>query len=202
MNITEKITTKQSGLCGVLTPAVAFFFISVSILLHPWFQWADNALSDLGALGTSYNLLYNVGMVTTGILGLLFTVNLPQLMNGKIGNTGVLIFTLGLVSLILVGIFPSGTAPHVTVSLTFFALCAVGLTIIGIDQLKPPQWVWGAFVLSLVITGLLAVCLVNAIPYDLGAAIPEAIGALTFSEFSMTFGIRLFQYKTHRSKRH
>lgn len=195
MNITGKISRKKSGLCGILTPVVALFFISVSILLHPWFRWADNALSDLGALDTSHSLLYNMGMVTTGIMGLLFTVNLPQLMNGKVGKAGVLIFAFGLVSLILVGVFPSGTAPHVTVSWAFFILCAVGLPIIGVDQLTSSQWAWGAFVLSLVITGLLAVSLVNTIPYEIGAAIPEAIGALTFSEFSITFGIRLFQYK-------
>lgn len=171
-------------------PLLALVFISVSIFLHPWFTWADNALSDLGAIWTPYNMVFNVGMIFTGIIGLLFTVHLPKLTNGKIGIFGVGTFGLALIALIMIGCFPEGTTPHYFVSVTFFSLGALGVTILGIDQLIGREWAWSAFLLSIVASGLTSFLLLTTIP-ELGAAISEMIGMITFSEFSIVYGFRM-----------
>ena len=59
MEMTERALVKIAGMCGILGPIIAFGSIATSVLLHPWFSWADNALSDLGAIGTSYNRVFN-----------------------------------------------------------------------------------------------------------------------------------------------
>lgn len=186
-----KISKNISGLCGFLTPFLAFGIIFLSISLHPWFSWADKALSDLGAIQTSYNYVYNIGMVLTGILGCVFALNLPTLMNWRVGDIGVVFFGLGMGALILVGVFPLGTPPHSIVSIGFFSLSTLGMIIIGIDQVISSDWIWGSLILSLVILGLSTVFLITRIPYELGAAIPETIGAIVYSEFSLIYGIRL-----------
>lgn len=191
MKFVKKISTNISGVCGILSPLIGFFLIFLSISLHPGFSWADNALSDLGAIWTVYNTVFNLGMILTGIVGLPFAVNLPKLTHGKIGSVGVLIFGLALISLISIGVFPEGTSPHHFVSVAFFSLGALGLTVLGIDELKGRRWAWSAFLLSIVTSGLTSFLLLTTIPYDLGAAIPEMIGAITFSEFSIVYGIRL-----------
>lgn len=197
MKMRERIrmSKKQSGFFGVITPIIAFSTIYLAILLHPWFSWADNALSDLGACDTSYNYVYNVGMIFTGIFGVLFSLNLHKLMKGRVGKIGTVIFGGGMIFLTLVGVFPSGTPPHNTVSMAFFTLCTMGLVVIGCDQVHATEEGWGAFTLSLVISGLSSLGLINTIPYELGAAIPEAIGAIAFSLFSIVFGLRLTKFE-------
>lgn len=189
----SKISLKTSGLSGLLSPVIAFIVISITIFLHPEFQWADYALSDLGAVGTTYNYIFNFGMIAAAIFGFLFATNLYQLRNTPLGVVGSIIFSLGVIFLILIGVFPSGTDPHEFVSYGFFILCTVGLVLLGIDQLFNSTWIWGVYPLSLVISGLSSLLLVNTIPYPLGAAIPEVIGIVAFSQFSIIYGIRLFR---------
>ena len=186
------ISKKLAGTSGVLGPVIAIIFIAISISLNPWFSWPDNALSDLGAIGESYNLIYNFGLIVSGIAGILLTGRLPSITNKKIGWIGTVVFGAGMFSLILIGVFPSGTSPHVTVSWAFFLLAAIGIIIIGIDQLwNSRSRPWGVFCLSIVFLAITSVILIDTIPYDLGAAIPEAIGAISISEFSISFGGRL-----------
>ncbi len=185
-----RISTKLAGICGVVTPLIALVFIASCIAIHPWFTFPGNALSDLGSVDTSYNYIYNIGMVSTGLVGLVFAAGVRELV-GRIGLVGIAIFSLGLVSLILVGVFPGGTGPHVTVSLAFFGLCTLGTFIVGIDQLlAPSSRPWGVFLMGVIALGLVSVILDGTIPH-LGAAIPETIGAFAFSEFSIVFGLRL-----------
>lgn len=197
MKTTERVSARTAGLCGILGPAIAFGSIAASIHLHPWFSWADNALSDLGATGTSHNMVFNLGLIAAGIAGLVFTLELPRLVSRRAGLAGVTILGAGMISLILIGAFPSGTSPHRAVSVTFYALCLVGLVVLGFDQLRErSDRAWGAFILSTVGLALAAIGLCTTIPYELGAAIPEIIGAIAILEFSIVFGARLLDLKS------
>ncbi|MEA1904667.1 MAG: DUF998 domain-containing protein [Candidatus Hadarchaeota archaeon] len=197
MKVIEKISARTAGLCGILGPLIAFGAIATSIHLHPWFSWADNALSDLGATGTSYNMVFNLGLIAAGIAGLVFMLGLPRLVSRRAGLAGVIILGAGMISLILIGVFPSGTSPHGPVSVSFYALSLVGLVVLGVDQLRErSERAWGAFILSIVGLALAAIGFCNTIPYELGAAIPEIIGAIAILEFSVVFGARLLGLKS------
>ncbi len=183
---------RAGGIFGIISPIIALVFIAISIYLNPWFVWADNALSDLGAVGESYNFVYNSGMVLSGSFGILFSVVLRKICVTRFGFFGVFAFGLGMFFLALVGFFPSGYSPHMFVSIAFFSLTTIALIIVGIDQV----WVeetrpWGIFTLSLTLTGIIAILLTQKIPYSLEAAIPEFIGAIVYIQFSLIFGIRL-----------
>lgn len=122
----------------------------------------------------------------------MFTLGLPRLVSGRTGLVGAAILGTGMISLILIGTFPSGTSPHGTVSVGFYALSLVGLMVLGMDQLRErSERAWGAFILSILGLALAAVWFLSTIPYNLGAAIPEIIGAIAISEFSIVFGTRL-----------
>lgn len=187
------LSKRKSGLAGIVGPAIAFLLISISILLRPEFSLPDNALSDLGAVGSSNNLIFNTGMVLSGLFGFIFSTSLPSLSNGKIGLVGSLFLMGGTASLMLIGIFPSGTSPHMEVSIGFFLLSAIGIIVTGIDQLlERSTRSWGVFSLSIALLGISSLILLYTIPYDLGAAIPELIGSITISEFIVVFGGRLY----------
>lgn len=183
---------KNMGFFGIVCPIIAFLFISISIGVHPWFSFADNALSDLGAVGTSHNVIFNFGLVLSGSTGLIFVLGLSELLESRLENIGGLIFGIGTFSLVMIGVFPKGTSPHFIVSVIFYALCTIGMILIGFGKiLRKSERIWGIFVLSIVLLGLISVSLVATIPYGIGAAIPEIIGALVFGEFTIIFGARL-----------
>lgn len=185
------VSRRTSGFCGILGPILALLFIFLSISLHSWFSWPDNALSDLGALETSYNWVFNLGLALSGTAGFVFSLGLLRSLDRKVGVGGTIVFGVGMLFLILIGVFPSGTSPHVSVSIAFYSLCAIGMLIIGIDQLRvKSDRVWGVFTLSVLFLAIGTLILIRTIPYTLGAAIPESIGAIAISEFSISFGAR------------
>jgi hypothetical membrane protein len=141
-------------------------------------------------------MVFNLGLIAAGIAGLVFTLGLPRLVSRRVGLAGVAIFGAGMISLIMIGVFPSGTSPHGTVSVAFYALSLVGLVVLGVDQLRErSERAWGAFILSILGLAMAAIGFCNTIPYDLGAAIPEIIGAIAILEFSVVFGARLLGLK-------
>lgn len=189
-----KVSDRVAGACGILAPPIAFAAIVSSILIHPWFRWADNALSDLGALKTPYNFVFNSGLIAAGLLFLIFLSGFRRQVNRWLGRVGIIFWYASAISLILIGIFPSGTSPHQTVSEAFYGLGFLAFLTLGIDQLRErSERVFGALVLSVMVLALVSVVLLMTIPYNLGAAIPEIIGAVAFSEFSIIFGAKLLR---------
>ena len=192
MRMRVRVSAKVAGICGITSPIIAFATIALSISLHPWFRWADNALSDLGAIGVHYNIIFNLGLILAGIFGLVFTLGLPWNIKRKMGLAGVVFFGAGIISLIMIGVFPEGTFLHRSVSIDFYMLGFIGMVTLGIDQLRGrSERVWGWFILSTLILAISAILLLTTIPYNFGAAIPETIGAIAFSEFSIGLGGRL-----------
>lgn len=192
MDLEDLVPDDITGLCGIATPFVAYIMIAISILTHSWFTWADNALSDLGAVGTSQAYIFNAGLIVAGILGIIFTFGLFQYAEDILGQIGSFIFLAAMVLLILIGVFPSGTFPHMYVAIGFFAAAAAGIVFYSLDQMWDMEPTWGVFPISSVILISIGVWLVYTIPYDLGYAIPEFLGTIPIMQFSLVFGTRIY----------
>lgn len=192
-DIEDIIPEEFAGACGIAAPFIAYIFIGISILINGWFRWADHALSDLGGIEASYNNVFNFGIMVAGMAGLIFAMGIFRYSESAVGGVGTLLFLLGMVSLILVGIFPLGTSPHYYVSVLFFVLCAIGMVLIGLDQIWDlSEPIWGVFILSSVgLTILNVLLLYYAIPYELGPAIPEFVGTIPIMLLSLVWGARL-----------
>ncbi len=192
-DIEDLVPEEFAGICGIAAPFIAYIFIGIAVLINPWFRWADHALSDLGASGIAYNNVFNFGIMVAGMAGLIFTLGIFRYAEGKAGGVGTLLFLFAMVCLILVGIFPMGTDPHYYVSVLFFVLSAIGLLMIGVDQLWGlAEPIWGVFILSALGLTLLNVALLYyTIPYELGAAIPEFVGTIPIMLFTLVWGTRL-----------
>ncbi len=192
-DIEDLIPEEFAGACGIAAPFIAYIFIGIAILINSWFTWADHALSDLGATGVSYNNVFNFGVMVAGMAGVIFAMGIFRYSEGKAGAAGTLLFLLGMICLILVGIFPMGNSPHYYVSILFFALSIIGMVLIGIDQLWDiAEPIWGVFILSVVGLTLINVALLYyAVPYELGPAIPEFVATIPMMMFSLVWGARL-----------
>ncbi|RLF94442.1 hypothetical protein DRN45_03380 [Thermococci archaeon] len=179
---------KFLGICGILAPVIAFIAISLSIYMHPWFSWRENALSDLGALGVTYNTIFNMGLIVTALVSLIFASGLPKITKDKIGRAGNLFFVISIVFLLLIGIFPESTSPHKSVSVAFYTFATVSLVLIGIGLMrKRSERKYGLFTVLLLGTALF-LCFGFSWP---AIAVPEIIGAGAIGIWSIVFGLRI-----------
>ncbi len=171
--------------CGLLAPIVAFTAIFTATTVHSdWFTWSGHALSDLGALGTSPLWIYNLGLVLTGTLGVIFALRLVDYFDNNISKLGAVFFLVGIFNLSLVGTFPGGTEPHMLVTSLFFGITTLGILIIGIRESidrKQLGYLW----ILLIFIGITLTYLTSK--WFTGAAIPEMVGAVAFSIFSLVY---------------
>ncbi len=56
------------SLLGIVGIAVLLISINVAISQAPWFNWVNNALSDLGNLNRGNAAIFNVGLLSSGFL--------------------------------------------------------------------------------------------------------------------------------------
>ena len=122
---------KIAGIGGVATPIVSYVCIFSAIASWPQFSWVENALSDLGVQQGITAPLFNVGLVASGFLSLVFAVGLFRL-GGKslLSRVGAVVFVLACVSLIGIGVFNESFSPtHFFVSVAFFVLLPVSLLV-------------------------------------------------------------------------
>ena len=71
---------RLSGVCGILTPIIAFVCIFLAINSAPEFSWTENALSDLGVMPGATSAFFNFGLIVSGILGFVFAASLFRVM--------------------------------------------------------------------------------------------------------------------------
>ena len=120
-------------IAGFLSPVVGLSGVFVAIVIHrSWWRVTENAISDLGRVGLSYNWVMNLGLILSAVLGLYYVSGLWRELKGTLQRIGVAVFAVGLVFLAGIGLFPEGTSPHYYVSWGFFVTASLGMLLIGI----------------------------------------------------------------------
>jgi len=159
---------------GILAPIVAFTFIGVAILTHPFFSFQHNALSDLGNPDVELSWIFNSGLIIAGLLGLIFAIGLFERSVGA-ERFAALLFVVAMIFLSMIGIFPEGTAMHYPCSLSFYLISAAVITLYGLSwAIEPVRRLYGvAFIIMVVIGFIIAL-----VPHWDGIAIPETAGAI------------------------
>lgn len=119
------LQNKHYRAMGILSAVIAYPFIVVSIVLTPWFNFYDNALSDLGNIARNAPVAYvfNFGIVFSGLLIALFAIMISL----KHHSWKYLLWSIPLASaglfLMLIGIFPEDAGMvHGLVAIMFFLL--------------------------------------------------------------------------------
>ncbi|PSP27598.1 hypothetical protein BRC65_04935 [Halobacteriales archaeon QH_2_65_14] len=172
-------------LCGVLAPLVAFTAILVAAWIHSdWFTWTGHALSDLGHVDREFFWVFNVGLLVTGTLGVVFSLRLLDYLDSTVSRIGAGLFLLGIFCLGLVGAFPLGVDYHSLVTFAFFTLCTLGVFVVGLGESlrgEPLGYGW----LALVVAGVGLVIL--TLRWFDGAAIPELVGTVAYAIFAVGY---------------
>lgn len=195
MNLRNRTWFRIAGLCGVITPLVAFTCILLAIAYSPQFSWTENALSDLGVQEGLTAPLFNYGLIISGAMSLVFASGILALLRNKlVGKVGSFTFVLATLALIAIGIFPKNARPmHYYASVSFFVLIPIAMLIL----------MWAFAQVGKVKTALytLLVAIVAAVPwviqlsvhYVSDVAIPETISALSASAWAITLGLLMLR---------
>lgn len=177
-----------SGLSGIAAVALGFSAVLLSIASSPWFNWTDNALSDLGVGGSG--LIFNTGLIASGVLMISFFLGLLKLSGGcwawKLGSY---MFLADALSLIGVGVFNESFGRiHLYFSLAFFILMPLSLIMLGLSL-----WSRGIKGLSLfTLFSALVTPVVWILPWR-GAAIPEALSTLATATWIFHISLRMLR---------
>ncbi|MCW4007114.1 MAG: DUF998 domain-containing protein [Candidatus Bathyarchaeota archaeon] len=199
---------KISGICGLLTPIVAFSCIFLAIYFAPEFSWTHNALSDLGVMPGVTAALFNYGLISSGVLGLIFATSLPSATSflgvasadGKLrsmphrGRVGALFFLSACIALTAIGVFPEDVKPmHFIASVAFFVLLICALLSLGIGLWRLKQKPWAMFTLLLGAVAAAPWLLLLVVRYVSGVAIPEFIAAVAGGSWAAIFGFKILR---------
>jgi len=119
---------RLQAMVGILGAVAAYPFIAASIVLSPWFDFYNNALSDLGntALNASTAWIFNSGLILSGGLLACFAALVSLRRRSKEYLSWTVPTTAAGIDLALVGIFPENVGlMHFVVSVILFSLMAI-----------------------------------------------------------------------------
>ena len=130
---------------GFLAPLITILSIIICTAILPNFDWAANPLSDmgswfrtdLGSLQILSAILFNVGLIATGLLSAYFMVWLIKQSNDLPTKIGFLFFTGTGLFLAGVGVFSEDFGlPHLWTALPFFLSIPFSLGVPGLVWLR------------------------------------------------------------------
>ncbi len=205
MSLSEKIANMPKYTkIGFFAPLIALSTIAIAILLSPGFDWFGNALSDLGHYTRTdlgpYKLIgaivFNGGLIVTGILMLLYTIWFLKWTKDIPTKIGVIPLVISLTFLIGIGIFSENFGElHYWVSVGFFLTFPFSMWFIGIGWLRFSKLRLFS-ILSLVLPFLSVYMWTDVMigtPIWENVAIPEIVTAL--SAIVWLWIINLMQYQ-------
>jgi hypothetical membrane protein len=149
----------------------------------------------------SASILFNSGLIVSGVLALLFALGLLVFFKKSLpGRVGALIFFFDSVALIAIGVFPENARPmHLYASVAFFVLPPVSMFFLTASFLLASKVAKGLLTLGAAMFAT-AVWIAEFLwRYVPGAAIPEALSALSASLWVVIIGFDMVRGISHSS---
>jgi hypothetical membrane protein len=153
------------NIIGFLAPIIAFTCILISTIILSGFDWASNALSDLGSwfrtdlgnLQVVSAILFNGGLIVTGLLICFFTIWLMKQIRDMLSKIALLFFTGSSILLTGIGVFSEDFSFfHFWTAVPFFFSIPIALGLLGLVWLRVSEMRKPAIVLiMLALTSLL-----------------------------------------------
>jgi hypothetical membrane protein len=185
----------MSGICGVFAPVLAFASIFLAIASYSQFSWLDNALSDLGVVPGPAAVLFNSGLIISGVLCFVFATGLFVFLSERaVGKVGALVLGAAALALVAIGVFPESVRPvHYLVSVMFFVLLPISLLIITGAFWRMSQMLMTLFTLLVAIAAISPWILLFSVRYVAGVAVPEFVSALAGAVWAVILGYMMIR---------
>lgn len=186
---------KTVALCGIIAPIFAFACILSAVASWSQFSWANNALSDLGVQQGITAIVFNVGLVVSGLLFLVFAAGLFTLMGKQVlGKVGAFIFALSCIALIGIGVFNESFSPtHYQVSVAFFVLFPISLLVLSAAFWRSHQRGFGVFTLGVALVAAAVWVLEFTLRYVPNVAVPEFVSGFAGAIWMEALSFRMLK---------
>lgn len=171
----------RARITGLGAAWIAYVFIASAIALAPWFNFYNNALSDLGNYVRQGALaaVFNLGLIASGLLAAITALLFIRGRTTRLVLPWSLLLLVAGLDLVLVGVFSEDFGEiHGVVSVALFTLFGLTLLVYGVCAYL--MRLWGAA------TYALAAFLVSVAVWTIswpwrGVAIQELIASLLVS---------------------
>ena len=159
---------------GVIGAVWGVLSVMISVALSPWFDWFNNALSDLGVSNVA--AIFNSGLIVAGLLASIFGVAYVKSERDNIvGLCGGIILVIACISLIGIGVFSEAFGIiHFYFSVAFFVFVLISSLVLGIRFIVYKEHIW--FGIYSLFVSVLGICGWALLKFP-GVAIPEAVTA-------------------------
>ncbi len=186
---------KTVALCGIIAPIFAFACILSAVASWSQFSWANNALSDLGVQQGITAVVFNVGLVVSGLLFLVFAAGLFTLMGKQVwGKVGAFIFALSCIALIGIGVFNESFTPtHYQVSVAFFVLFPISLLVLSAAFWRSHQRGFGVFTLGVALVAAAVWVLEFTLHYVPNVAVPEFVSGFAGAIWMEALSVKMLK---------
>ena len=198
------------ALGGVIGPLLFTIIVVLCGSLRPNYDHSYNFISELGATGTSNELLMNfAGFIPTGILLFLFAISLRMIMPEqrflRIGSIFIMLFGLGVM---IAGIYscdagcPSQGSYenmiHERVSGPAFGSAALGILLTSLAFRKMPAWhrYWRYSMSTAILSFACIFGLINAIEIDSLKGVWQRLFLVMVFLWCIVIGTRVHKFKS------
>jgi hypothetical membrane protein len=188
----KKTIQYLSGISGILLPIIFTVGLVLSIREAPWFEWTNNAISDLGIPEHGIPL-FNYTLVVVGILLLFFTIGLYHSLQRE--RPGPVTLGLSSIYFIGVGLYPLPDPIHIEISGLFFIAFPFGFFIIGLSMYRKPNDFLHMMGLAALLIVILSLCSPIIFLFYSGIAIPEMMILIPGFLWCMYYSIHLLEIK-------
>jgi hypothetical membrane protein len=167
----------------------------LAVAFYPPFSWTESALSDLGVQAEPTSILFNCGLVASGLLSLVFGVGLFGLRDSRVSSkVGIFLFVVAVCALIAIGVFNENYRPiHWYVSVVFFTVFPSSMFLLVVAFLALGKLRIGLFTFLVAMFAATPWTAYFAVRYVEGVAIPETISALAASVWAMVLGFKMLK---------
>ncbi|HXX87787.1 MAG TPA: DUF998 domain-containing protein [Candidatus Acidoferrum sp.] len=179
----------------MIVPIIALASILLSISFYGQFSWTENALSDLGVKSGLVAPIFNLGIVVSGVLTVVFAAGLYEFFHQEtVGRIGSFILGLAALALMSIGIFPENVKPtHYYSSVAFFAFFPISMLAFAVAFIQGRKMKLGLFTLAVAFIAALPWIVQFVQPYVPNVAIPEAISATSAAAWAVVLGFNMLR---------
>ena len=179
-----------AGILGLVAPFFSFACILVAVASWKPFNWVNNALSDLGVQSGVTSVVFNSGLVISGILFIIFSVGLLSLVGKRlVGKVGSALFAFACIALIAIGIFNESFSPtHYIASVLFFVFLPISQLVLVAAFWLAGRHKLGVFTLAVGLAAAAPWVLEFSVHYVANVAIPEFASGLIGAIWAFVLG--------------
>ncbi len=145
----------------------------IAVIIDGAWEFGVNMISDLGVSATNAHYVFGWGSIASGILAALTGYALSSLRGSTADKAPFFLLMFAGMMLMLVGIFPEGTAFHFPAALSLFIAVWISTVLLAVRDLRAGECLYGSINTVL---ALLNVILLVAV----SLALYEALGVIMF----------------------